>query len=326
MLKIAIIGSSGLVGQELISLLEKFENSISLTPIASKKSFGKSVEFKGEKLLTQTMPMNFNQFDLVFFCASSSLAKAFIPNILKDCCKVIDLSSAYRDDENIPLVIPEINSEVITSENQLISSPNCTTTMLLLALYPLHEKFCLKTVITSTYQAASGGGNELLNTLKNETKQSLEDPTAKAFFAFNVYPHPQKSSDPDWNLEEKKMINESRKILQNASVQIYPTCIRVPTLRTHSLSIHATFSEEVYNPRQWLKKAPYLTVVDDLSAKDAEKQNSIFVSRIRQINNRTVEMWVSGDQLLKGASLNAYQTLELLTSKGYLEAGTTSPC
>ena len=268
---IAVVGSTGMVGKELLTLLNK-------TPVIN---FSRGSEF------------NFENIDLVFFCAGSDVSKEWIPTALNSSARVIDLSSAYREDPDVPLVIPEINGHLLKKDPQLISSPNCTASIMLMALSPLHKLFGLQRIILSSYQAVSGAGRRALEALL-----AREDP-------FDLHLHPGD--------EEKKVTFEVRKILELPELAISATCVRVPVERAHSISLFAEFAspvdeEEAIRALQKQKgvvfanKTPYA----------ASNQHDIFVGRVRKENSNSLHLWVVGDQLLKGAALNAFQIAQNL--------------
>jgi aspartate-semialdehyde dehydrogenase len=312
---IAVIGATGAVGSEVVRLL--FERNFPFEQIrlfASPKSAGKSICGKRIEVLE-----NLDGIDLAFFCAGSQISKEWIP---KSKCLCIDSSSAFRT--TAPLIIPEINPHAI--KGNLITSPNCAATILLMPLYPLHRLFGVKRIVVSTYQAASGAGAFLLKELQEETRAYLENrqyPHTLPFpYAFNLYPHNSALNANGYVEEELKMLYETRKILEDDSIQLSATCVRVPVLRAHSIAANVEFKKpfslaEVYAA---LKSAPGLKLFEDRVSNrfptpfDATGESEVFCGRFRidPSQPNTLEFWSVGDQLLKGAALNAVQIGELL--------------
>ncbi|MEX0961979.1 MAG: Asd/ArgC dimerization domain-containing protein [Simkaniaceae bacterium] len=295
--RIALIGASGLVGRELLKLIQEENLPWDLSFFASKKRGAFDV-------LTPEM---FDDFDLAFFCTSSEVSKKWIPYALKSTCQTIDLSSAYRLNPNYPLVIPEINGEELKKNPKLVSSPNCTTTLMLLALYPLDPILHIQKVVASTYQAMSGSGIKGLKALESAIEKG----------ALSVFPHESSHDSEAFSGEEEKMIFETRKIL-NKDLDIHPIAIRVPVKRAHSLSLYIEGKNEVDLSR--VKKAldefHGIKRVENaqLTSEFASEQRPIFCGRIRKDfkNAYALSLFVVGDQLLKGAALNAFQCAKIL--------------
>ncbi len=312
---VAIIGANGAVGREIFRLLIErgfpFEN----LKLFGNRSAGQMLgSFPIEKL------RDLEGIDLAFFCAGSKVSKEWIP---KAKCLCIDSSSAFRD--QYPLIIPEINPHRATGK--IICSPNCAATILLMPLFPLHKKFGAKRIILSTYQAASGAGAALLEHLQKETHAHLENrphPPLLAFpYAFNLYPHDSFLHSNGYVEEEMKIAFETKKILEDDQIAISATCIRVPVLRAHSISANVEFQnsitlDDVYD---LLKETSGLKIFEDRPQNrfatpfDATGKNEVFCGRFRLDPSRpnTIEFWIVGDQLLKGAALNAVQIAELDT-------------
>jgi aspartate-semialdehyde dehydrogenase len=323
---IAIVGATGAVGQEIVRLLERkrhiFKN---LRCFASPKSAGKTLIFGGETI--QIEPINFEGVDLAFFCAGKKVSENYIPEALKHGCLVVDSSSAFRMDPTVPLVIPEINPHAMDHHHGVISSPNCTATMMLMAIAPLHRHVPVKRIVMSTYQAASGAGFQAMQELEEETRARLDGrpytPTVMPHpYAFNLFAHNAPMTESSYNEEELKVIEESRKILDAPDLKIAITCVRVPVLRAHSESINVEFSAPL-SPQEAceiLEKAPGVKLLEDWKNNrfpmplDATGKDDVYVGRIRQdlSQSNTLDLWVVGDQLLKGAALNAVQIAERL--------------
>lgn len=318
---VAVIGASGIVGKELLLLLEKF-------PIKNIKLFGsknKNIIFKNKKIKIKKLykkDLNKN-FDFIFFIAGSKISKTFIPHVNKKNTFIIDLSSHFRLKKNIPLIIPEINFKEIfislkNKKQKLIASPNCTATIMLMALFPLKD-LKIKRIIASTYQAASGGGKKLLEKLEKDTFENNDkDPFS---YNFNLFLHNSPLNKNKYCQEEVKIEKEIKKILKDNSIKISVTSVRVPVKRCHSISLNVEFEKRFSIKKIFtlLQKFPNITVLDQKFATPllAQKKQNIFISRIRKdiSNKNTLEMFIVGDQLLKGAALNAFQIAEKLSTK-----------
>ncbi len=324
---IGIVGATGAVGREILSLLEARNFPIKEARLfASPRSLGQKIPFREHPLSIELLSEDRLQgLDFVFFCAGSSISKEWVPLALQSGCFVIDSSSAFRQDPQIPLVIPEINGHVVKKQHRLIASPNCAATILLMPLFSLHRAFKAKRIVVSTYQAASGAGAHLLQELKQETKAYLENSPYTPYlpfpYAFNLYPHNSSLQENGYVEEELKMAHETRKILEDDSIQLTATCVRVPVLRAHSVSANVEFKspftlDEVY---QLLSPIAGLSLFEDRAAnrfatpRDATGQNDILCGRFRKdlTQPNTLEFWAVGDQLLKGAALNAVQIAEM---------------
>ena len=321
MKNIAIVGATGAVGQEILRLLDKRSFPAGrLRCFASSRSVGKTVRFKSEEIQLE-MLQELDSIDLAFFCAGGAVSREWIPRAK---CLVVDSSSAFR--ETAPLVIPEINPHALKSHQGVVASPNCAATILLMPLFPLHRAYQVKRIVASTYQAASGAGAHLLEELKRETSAFLVNrPYSHSLpfpYAFNLYPHNSPLHASGYVEEERKMLYETRKILEDPNIQVSATCVRVPVLRAHSISanveFHSPFSlEAIYDA--W-RNVPGLQIFEDRSQNrfptpfDATGKDDIFCGRLRVDPSQpnTLEFWAVGDQLLKGAALNAVQIAESL--------------
>ncbi len=323
---IAIVGSTGIVGKELLNLLEDSNIKIkNLKLFASEKSVGKKIIFRKKYHLIQSLNLQaLKDVDFIFFAAGSEISKKYIPKLQNSKLYIIDLSSAFRENKDIPLIIPEINSKVLnTNKSNIIASPNCTTTIMLMALHNLHKTFKIKRIVAATYQAASGGGKKLMDKLLFDTKNQLKNLKSQDnLYGFNLFLHESEMNELKYSTEEMKMVLETQKILDDQSIKITTTCVRVPVLRAHSIALNVelekTFSiEQVY---KILKKSKNVKILEDfknnkfITPKIASFQKDVFVSRVRQdiSNPKAIEMWVCADQVLKGASLNAFQILETI--------------
>jgi len=326
---VAVVGATGAVGIEMIKTLEKRNFPVGkLTLLASARSAGKKLKFKGQDITIQELTKDsFAGIDIALFSAGGGISKEFAPIAAKAGCVVVDNSSAFREDENVPLVIPEINAADVKRHKGIIANPNCTTAITLMALYPLHQAFGVKRIFASSYQAVSGTGAQAIEELKRQVEQVVSGkPVTKEVYphqiAFNVIPQVDSFLPSGYTKEEMKMENEGRKIMHHEKFRASVTCVRVPIYRSHSVAVSAEFEKPVIveAARAVLKKAPGLDVVDEPENKKypmplftSEKDNCE-VGRIRldcALDNGLC-FWVSGDQLLKGAALNAVQIAEEL--------------
>jgi len=326
---VAVVGATGAVGIEMIKTLEQRNFPVGkLTLLASARSVGKKLKFRGHDLtVTELTKDAFKGIDIALFSAGGSISKEFAPIAAKAGCVVIDNSSAFRMDDDVPLVIPEINATDVKRHKGIIANPNCTTAVTLMALYPLHQAFKVKRIFASSYQAVSGTGAKAIDELERQVEQVVKkQPVTKEVYphqiAFNVLPHVDSFLPSGYTKEEMKMENEGRKIMHHPTFRASVTCVRVPVYRAHSVAVSAEFEKPVTVPaaRDVLKKAPGLDVVDDPAKNEypqplhaAEKYNCA-VGRLRldcALDNG-LAFWVSGDQLLKGAALNAVQIAEEL--------------
>lgn len=328
---VAVAGATGAVGVEMIKTLEKRNFPVrNLKLLASARSAGKTLKFKGEDVKVEEMTENsFRGVDIALFSAGGDISKAFRPAVVGSGAIMIDNSSAFRMEEDVPLVVPEVNSEDVKWNKGVIANPNCTTAIMLVAVAPLHRAKGLKRLVAATYQAASGAGAKGMQELLLQTRQILngEPIEPKAFahrIAFNLIPHIDVFQENGYTKEELKMLNESRKMLHLPELMISCTCVRIPALRAHSEALNLEFENEITpeEARQILAAAPGVQLVDDPAAKrypmpvDATEKYDVLVGRIRQDisrhDKRGLDIFVSGDQLLKGAALNAVQIAELL--------------
>jgi aspartate-semialdehyde dehydrogenase len=326
---IAVVGATGAVGAELLRVLERRNFSVaSLRPISSARSAGKSVQFHGQPVTVEALSENsFENVDLAFFSAGGAISKRFVPIARDAGATVIDNSSVFRMDPDVPLVIPEINGPDAKQHRGIIANPNCTTAVALMAIYPLHRTFGVRRVFAASYQAVSGSGQRAINELKNQIEAAAQNQESRPEvyphpIAFNVVPHVDVFLESGYTKEEMKMQNEGRKIMHLPEFRASVTCVRVPVYRAHSVAVSAEFERKVSveQAREVLAKAPGLELVDEpqkngypMPLNVAGKDNCE-VGRVRldcALENG-LAFWVSGDQLLKGAALNAVQIAELL--------------
>lgn len=326
---VAIVGATGAVGQELISILEERNFKLdSLKLLASKRSAGRKVKFRGEELTIEELTHDsFKGVDIVFSSAGAAISQEFLPSAVKAGAVCIDNTSFFRMDPNVPLVVPEVNPEDIKLHHGIIANPNCTTIMMVVVLNPIEKISHIKKIHISSYQSASGAGAVAMEELKQQYKDILETGTTTHIskfphqLAYNVIPQIDKMTENDYTKEEMKMFNETRKIM-HSDVRTSATCVRVSSLRSHSESVW--FETErpisVEEIRNALRNAPGVTLKDDpqnyvypMPLESAGKDN-VFVGRVRKdlADDNSNTLWLTGDQIRKGAALNAIQIGELL--------------
>jgi aspartate-semialdehyde dehydrogenase len=326
---VAIVGATGAVGVEMVKTLEKRDFPVgNLTLLASARSAGKKLAFRREEIAVRELTGDsFQGIEIALFSAGGGISKEFAPIAAKVGCVVIDNSSAFRMDDAVPLVIPEINAGDVRKHKGIIANPNCTTAITLMALYPLHRAFSVKRIFASSYQAVSGAGAKAIDELQRQVAEVLSGrPVTREVYphqiAFNVLPHVDSFLESGYTKEEMKMQNEGRKIMHHPTFRASVTCVRVPVYRAHSVAVSAEFEQPVTAEaaRAVLARAPGIDVVDAPEKKEypqplhAAGKYNCQVGRIR--NDCALEnglcFWVAGDQLLKGAALNAVQIAEEL--------------
>ena len=329
-MNLAIIGATGNVGRKTIEILEKSNIQFDkLYLVASTKSAGKKILFKKKEIEVQDLDnYNFSSASITFFAAGSAVAKKLAKKASEKTI-VIDNSSYFRMEKNVPLIVPEVNISDLKTHNNIISNPNCSTIQMVLALKPLHDKYRIKRVVVSTYQAVSGAGKESMDELLEQTKNYLENKkiVSKNFtkqIAFNIIPQIDDFVEDGYTKEELKMENETKKILDQ-NIKVTATCVRVPVKTAHSESINIEFenSYDFEDIIKILKNAPGCKVIDDqkdagyITPIEAEGEYTTYVSRIRKDNSniKAINIWVVSDNLLKGAALNTVQIAEALMKK-----------
>src|SRR5687767_14000781 len=328
-LHVAIVGATGAVGVEMMKTLEKRNFPVGkLTLLASAKSAGKRLPFKGEDLIIQELREDsFAGVDVALFSAGGGISKQFAPFAVQAGAVVVDNSSAFRMDEHVPLVVPEINASDIRMNRGIIANPNCTTAITLMALWPLHQAFGVKRIFASSYQAVSGTGAQAIEELRAQVAAIAAGTPVEAKvyphqIAFNVLPHVDSFLESGYTKEEMKMQNEGRRIMHHPKFRASVTCVRVPVYRAHSVAVSAEFDKPitVADALNVLHKAPGLDVVDKPEKKEyplplyAAGRYNCAVGRLRMdcAMDNGLTFWVVGDQLLKGAALNAVQIAEEL--------------
>jgi len=326
---VAIVGATGAVGVELLRVMERRDFTVAdLRLLASPRSAGRRLEFRGQEFPVEVLGnSSFVGIELAFFSAGSGTARQFAPVAQKAGAIVIDNSSAFRMEDEVPLIIPEINPEDVAQHRGIIANPNCTTAVALMALYPLHRAFGLQRVFAASYQAVSGSGARAIEELRRQIEATVSGSEAAAEvyphpIAFNVLPQVDSFLENGYTKEEMKMQFEGRKIMHLPELRASVTCVRVPVYRAHSVALSAEFARPVSldAARDALAKAPGLDLVDEPSANrypmplDAAGKDNCQAGRLRldcALENG-LSLWVSGDPLLKGAALNAVQIAELL--------------
>ena len=330
---IAVVGATGAVGIEILETLEKRNYPIaSLKLLASSRSAGKKLKFKGEEITVEELTdKSFKGVDIALFSAGGSTSEAYAKACVDSGAVMVDNSSAFRMVDTVPLVVPEINAEDVFKHQGIIANPNCSTIIMAVAVYPLHKAKKLKRLVAATYQAASGGGARAMQELVDQSADVLngKEVTPQIMaqrIAFNLFPHIDVFKENAYTKEELKMVYESRKIMHAPELKITCTCVRVPVMRAHSESLNMEFEEEITpeEARAILSCAPGVEVRDNPAEKlypmpiDATGKYDVLAGRIRQDisrdDKRGLEMFVAGDQLLKGAALNAVQIAEVLNS------------
>ena len=330
-MKFAIIGATGNVGRKTIDILEKSNLDIEqLHLVTSKNSSGKKIKFKGDNLTVVALEnFDFEKADITFFAAGSSIAEKYAKKASQKTI-VIDNSKFFRMDKDVPLIVPEVNSEDIKKHKNIIANPNCSTIQMVLALNPLHRKFNIKRVVVSTYQAVSGAGKAAMDELISQTKDFLENKKieSKNFtkqIAFNLIPHIDVFVEDGYTKEEWKMENETKKILSE-KIKVSATCVRVPVITSHSESVNVEF-EKNYNideVKKLLSETSGCKLVDEhvdggyITPLEAQDDLKTFISRVRKdrSNEKAINMWIVSDNLLKGAALNSVQIAETLVKYG----------
>ncbi len=325
---VALVGATGAVGETFLNILEERDFPIAeLKLLASKRSVGKELTFKGKQYKVEELTHDcFEGVDIALFSAGGGRSLEYAPSAVKAGAVVIDNSSAFRMDQSVPLVVPEVNPEDAFKHNGIIANPNCTTIIMLVALKPLYDYSKIKSVVVSSYQSTSGAGAQAMEELENQARQWVngEELVVDKFahqILFNVIPHVDSFTDNGYTKEEMKMFNETRKMLHDDEIKVSATCVRVPTLSAHSEAV----TVETYEPispdkaRELFAAAPGLEVIDDTAnAKypmplEVAGGDTCYVGRVRTdiARDNTLTFWVVGDQLRKGAATNAVQIAEL---------------
>ena len=332
--RVAVAGATGAVGNQMTTCLEEMNFPIeSVRFLASRRSVGRQLRFKGDMIAVEELEENsFKNIDSALFSAGGGISKQFAPIAAGDGCVVVDNSSAWRMDPEVPLVVPEVNPEAIAGYTQkgIIANPNCSTIQMLVALNPIHKKSKIKRVVVSTYQAVSGTGKKAIDELFDQTRAMINfiDYKKEVYphrIAFNCLPHIDEFLENGYTKEEMKMVNETRKILSDDSIRVTATTVRVPVFYSHSESINIETEEKITAEaaRKLLAKAPGIAVMDDPQnnvyplATDAVGKDLTLVGRIREDESipNGINMWVVADNIRKGAATNTVQIAEILARK-----------
>ena len=334
-INVAILGATGAVGKELLELLAEREFPLNnLKLLASSRSAGSKIAFKGKEITVEAVGEDsFTDIDILLASAGGSTSKEWAHKAVAAGAVVIDNSSAFRQDDQVPLIVPEINPEAAANHQGIIANPNCTTILMGVAIYPLHRVQRIKRIVVATYQSASGAGARAMEEAKIQAQAILDgkQPQAEVLpypIAFNLFPHNSPLNDQGYCEEEMKMVNETRKIFGDPEIAVTATCVRVPVLRAHSEAINLEFAQpfDVQQARKLIAAAPGVNLVEDWQSNyfpmpiDATGKDPVLVGRIRQdiSCDRALELWLCGDQIRKGAALNAIQIAELLLYKNLL--------
>lgn len=327
-MKIAVVGATGLVGQEMIKVLEEFHFPVTeFIPVASEKSIGKKVVFNNkEYAITSVIDAIRQKPDIALFSAGSKTSLEYAPMFAQNGTYVIDNSSAFRMDKDKPLIVPEINAHILKKEDKIIANPNCSTIQMLMVLHPLNQQLKIKKIIVSTYQAVTGTGAKAVQQLMNERQgKKPENPAYPYPIDLNLIPHIDVFLENDFTKEEMKMHNETRKILNDDSIQVNATCVRVPVIGGHSESVYVEFEKpfEIPQIKEILKNTKGVIVQDDVKNNIypmplfAHKKNEVFVGRIRKdfANPMALNLFIVADNLRKGAATNAVQIADYIAKK-----------
>lgn len=331
---VAIVGATGIVGEALFSLLDERHFPVNhVYALASERSAGETVVFRGKTLLVEDVSQfDFSKVQFAFFSAGNDVSRQYAPIAADTGCIVIDNSSAFRYDDDVLLIVPEVNAHVLAEKRdcRLIANPNCSTIQLVVALKPIADHFGIRRLNVATYQSVSGAGRKGITALAKETAdllngQSIEDITLSKQIAFNLFPHIDVFQDNGYTKEEMKMIWETRKILQDPTMPVNPTAVRVPVFFGHSEAVHLetkkkTSAAEIKNI---LKKTPGVVVIDEpdypTPVTHAANQDAVFVGRIRDdiAHDHGINLWIVSDNVRKGAALNAIQIAELIAHNSF---------
>jgi aspartate-semialdehyde dehydrogenase len=336
--RVAILGATGAVGTELLELLESRNFPVAeLKLLASERSVGRKLRFKGEDIAIEAVSdRTLENIDIVLASAGGSTSKTWGPVAVQKGAVVIDNSSAFRMHPEVPLVVPEVNPLAAANHQGIIANPNCTTILMTVAIYPLHQISPIQRIVVSTYQSASGAGAKAMSEVQSQASAILQgqEPVAEVLpypLAFNLFPHNSPLNNLGYCEEEMKMVNETRKIINDPDIRITATCVRVPVLRAHSEAINLEFAQP-FSPdkaREILSRSPGVKLIEDWQNNhfpmpiEATGKDEVLVGRIRQDISHPcgLDMWLCGDQIRKGAALNAVQIAELLVKKNLLQPG-----
>ena len=330
-MKVAVVGATGLVGSKMLQVLEERNFPVDeLLPVASQKSVGKEIEFKGKKIkVISAEDAIAAKPQLALFSAGGSTSLTLAPQFAEAGITVIDNSSAWRMDPTKKLVVPEVNAHVLTKEDKIIANPNCSTIQMVVVLQPLHKKYKIKRVVVSTYQSVTGTGVKAVTQMMNERNNIEGEMAYKYPIDLNAIPHIDVFLENGYTKEEMKMVNETKKIMGDDSIKVTATCVRIPVMGGHSESVNIEFENDfdLNEVRELLSKSPGVVVQDDIDnfiypmPLTAHEKDETFVGRIRRDETQpnTLNCWIVSDNLRKGAATNAVQIAEYLVEKGLLE-------
>ncbi|GGH77546.1 aspartate-semialdehyde dehydrogenase [Filimonas zeae] len=329
-MKVAVVGATGLVGTKMLQVLAERNFPVTeIVPVASERSVGKEVEFKGVKYKIVSMADGIAAKPAVaIFSAGGSTSLEWAPKFAEAGITVIDNSSAWRMDPTKKLVVPEINADALTAEDKIIANPNCSTIQMVVALNPLHQKYNIKRVVVSTYQSVTGTGKKAVDQLFNERKGAEGEMAYKYQIDLNVIPQIDVFLDNGYTKEEMKMVKETNKIMRDDSIRVTATTVRIPVVGGHSESVNVEFSKDfdLEEVKEILRNAPGVVLQDDTASQTypmplwAHEKDEVFVGRLRRDESQpnTLNMWIVSDNLRKGAATNAVQIAEYLQGKGLL--------
>ncbi|GAB2672225.1 aspartate-semialdehyde dehydrogenase [Flavihumibacter cheonanensis] len=329
-MKVAVVGATGLVGTKMLQVLAERNFPVTeLIPVASEKSVGKEVEYQGKKYKVVSMTDAIAAKPAVaLFSAGGSTSLEWAPKFAAAGITVIDNSSAWRMDPTKPLVVPELNADILTATDKIIANPNCSTIQMVVALNPLHKKYGIKRLVVSTYQSVTGTGVKAVDQLMNERNGIQGEMAYKYPIDLNVIPQIDVFLDNGYTKEEMKMVNETKKIMRDDAIRVTATTVRIPVMGGHSESVNVEFAQDfdLNEVRSLLSSAPGVVLVDDPAnaqypmPKDAHEKDEVFVGRLRRDESQpnTLNMWIVSDNLRKGAATNAVQIAEYLQQKGLL--------
>ncbi|GIV34928.1 MAG: aspartate-semialdehyde dehydrogenase [Chitinophagales bacterium] len=335
-MRVAVVGATGLVGSKMLQVLEERNFPVSeLIPAASEKSAGKEITFKGRPIRVRTVEDAVQaRPHLALFSAGSGPSKEWAPRFAEAGTYVVDNSSCWRMDPQVPLVVPEVNADTLTQEKRIIANPNCSTIQMVVALNPLHKKYRIKRIVVSTYQSVTGTGKKAVDQLMGEREKAVKGTAPHYPMAYpypidlNIIPHIDVFLENGYTREEMKMVNETKKIMQDESIAVTATTVRIPVIGGHSESINVEFEKEfdLSEVRALLAAAPGVILTDDIASLkypmpiDAHEKDEVFVGRIRRDASqpKTLNLWVVADNLRKGAATNAVQIAEHLIARGII--------
>ena len=330
-MKVAVVGATGLVGSKMLQVLEERNFPVTqFLPVASARSVGKMIQFRGESypIVSMTDAIEARP-DVAIFSAGGSVSKEWAPHFAAVGTVVIDNSSAWRMDPDKPLVVPEVNAQVLTDRDKIIANPNCSTIQMVVALKPLHDRYQIRRIVVSTYQSVTGTGVKAVDQMMNERAGLPVDRAYAYQIDMNLIPQIDVFTENGYTKEEMKMVNETRKIMGDDSIRVTATTVRVPVIGGHSEAVNVEFEREfdLAEVRTLLEQAPGVVVVDDVATQQypmplmAHDKDDVFVGRLRrdETQPKTLNMWIVSDNLRKGAATNAVQIAEYLLEKGILQ-------